>query len=650
MSNSKLWQPNPLFIGKTNLYNYIQYINNKYKLQYNNYFDVHQWSVDNLELFWKSIADYFNIEFHQNYTSVLEQQNNDVFGASWFNGATLSYAEHIFRNYTDDVPAIIYQCENQKTITLSWSELKTQVIKVQAYLLENGIGVGDRVVGFLPYNIESIVAFLAVNSIGAIWSCCSPDFGTESVLNRFEQIAPKIFIAAQYYTYNDKVYDKIAEIEQIKSQLPSLVNTLIIGNAIVPNTTTWKSVIEKDVVTELKFTAVDFNHPIWILYSSGTTGKPKAITHSTGGNLLEHYKALALHQNVKKGDRFLWYSTTGWMMWNYALSSLLCGATLCIYDGSPAYPDLYNLWKFVANQKINHFGVGAAFHINSMKNNLDLSTYDFSALITIGSTGSPLPNEGFRWIYDAVKNDIVLVSISGGTDVCSAFVGGCPMLPVYEGEIQCKMLGAAIEAWNEDGKSVVDELGELMITQPMPSMPLYFWNDNNNEKYLSSYYENGKQVWQHGDWIKITKHNGIIIFGRSDATLNRDGVRIGTAEIYSAVESIDAIKDCLVICNEQADGSYFMPLFVVMNNDAALSEEIKLEIKQTLKNKYSPRHIPDAIFQVSDVPYTISGKKMEIAIKKIFNGTEKSKAASLDTMRNPLSLNDFVDWYNNQNT
>ncbi|MEZ4880238.1 MAG: acetoacetate--CoA ligase [Chitinophagales bacterium] len=650
MSNSKLWQPNPLFIGKTNLYNYIQYINNKYKLQYNNYFDVHQWSVDNLELFWKSIADYFNIEFHQNYTSVLEQQNNDVFGASWFNGATLSYAEHIFRNYTDDVPAIIYQCENQKTITLSWSELKTQVIKVQAYLLENGIGVGDRVVGFLPYNIESIVAFLAVNSIGGIWSCCSPDFGTESVLNRFEQIAPKIFIAAQYYTYNNKVYDKIAEIEQIQSQLPSLVNTLIIGNAIVPNTTTWKSVIEKDVVTELKFTAVDFNHPIWILYSSGTTGKPKAITHGTGGNLLEHYKALALHQNVKKGDRFLWYSTTGWMMWNYALSSLLCGATLCIYDGSPAYPDLYNLWDFVATQKINHFGVGAAFHINSMKNNLDLSSYDFSALISLGSTGSPLPNEGFRWIYDTVKKDVWLVSISGGTDVCSAFVGGCPMLPVYEGEIQCKMLGAAIEAWNEEGKSVVDELGELMIIQPMPSMPLYFWNDNNNEKYLSSYYENGKQVWQHGDWIKITKHNGIIIFGRSDATLNRDGVRIGTAEIYSAVESIDAIKDSLVICNEQADGSYFMPLFVVMNNDAALSEEIKLEIKQTLKNKYSPRHIPDAIFQVSDVPYTISGKKMEIAIKKIFNGTEKSKAASLDTMRNPLSLNDFVDWYNNQNT
>lgn len=646
MSNIKLWQPNSSFIEESRLYDFIQFVNKQHNLSFNNYNDLHQWSIDNLALFWKSIAAYFDISFHQPYKEIIKQHNNDVFGATWFDGAKLSYAEHIFKNYTDNSPALIYQCENQTALHLSWKELQAQVTKVQSYLIENGVGLGDRVVAFLPYNIESVVAFLAVNSLGAIWSCCSPDFGIESVLNRFQQIEPKILIASRHYTYNNKVYDRIAEIEQIKAHLPTVVNILVIGDVDLAATTTWQSVLEKDISNTLNFTAVGFNHPIWILYSSGTTGKPKAITHSTGGNLLEHYKALALHQNIKKGNRFLWYSTTGWMMWNYALSSLLCGATLCMYDGSPVYPNLHTLWEFVAHQKINHFGVGAAFHIKCMKSDLDFSSLDFSALISIVSTGSPLPNEGFRWIYEAVKKEVWFVSICGGTDVCTAFVGGCALLPVYEGEIQCKMLGVAVEAWNEERKSVVNELGELMITQPMPSMPLYFWNDKDDEKYLSSYFENGKRNWQHGDWIKITNNNGIIVSGRSDATLNRDGVRIGTAEIYSAVESIDVIKDSIVICVEHEDGSFFMPLFVVMNDEMELTDELKQTITQTLKTNYSPRHVPDAIFEVADVPYTISGKKMEIAIKKIFCGIEKSKAATLDTMRNPLSLNDFIDCYN----
>ncbi|MCB0513353.1 MAG: acetoacetate--CoA ligase, partial [Bacteroidetes bacterium] len=470
---------------------------------------------------------------------------------------------------------------------------------------------------------------------------CSPDFGTESIVDRFQQIEPKLFIAASTYNYNGKSFNKIATIEEIASKIPSLENVILIGEQH-NNFINWASILEQDS-KDLEFTPVEFQHPIWILYSSGTTGKPKGIVHSTGGNLIEHYKALALHQDCKKGERYLWYSTTGWMMWNYALSSLLVGCTLCIFDGAPNYPDFYSIWEFIDTEKINHFGIGAAFYLSCKKEHLAVNKkYNLTHLRSLGSTGSPLPADGFEYIYQHIKKDVWLISLSGGTDICSAFVGGSPYLSVYAGEIQCRMLGASVEAWNESGKAVEQELGELMLTKPMPSMPVYFWNDANNEKYKSAYFEDNDNIWRHGDWIKITKHQGVIIYGRSDATLNRDGVRIGTAEVYNAVEILEEIKDSLVICIERENGSFYMPLFVVLQDGIVLNDELKTKIKNSLRKQYSPRHVPDEIIEVNEIPYTISGKKMEMPIKKIMMGMPIEKSISLDAMKNPNSIDEYL--------
>ncbi len=515
---------------------------------------------------------------------------------------------------------------------------------IQQYLIEKGVQKGDRIVGYLSNTPETIAIFLAANSLGAIWSCCSPDFGVDSIIDRFQQIEPKVLFAYNGYHYGGKYFDKSQVVSDLSTKLTSLQDIVIIGES------KWNEIIAQPSKSELTFTPVEFSHPIWVLYSSGTTGKPKAITHSTGGNLIEHLKALVIHQNVSAGERFFWYTTTGWMMWNYALSSLLCGATLCIYDGSPGYPNMNVLWDFARQNQINHFGGGAAFYISCMKSSLlqlekglgdEFKGLKFK---TIGSTGSPLPPEAFKWIYEKVSKDVQLISLSGGTDVCSAFISGSPYLPVYEGEMQCFTLGSAIEAWNDEGKPVENEVGELIITQPMPSMPIFFWNDADNQRYRSSYFVKYPKVWCHGDWIKVTENKGVIIFGRSDATLNRDGVRIGTAEIYNAVESLPFIKDSVVVCVEKSDGSSSMPLFVVLNEGESLDDEKISAIKKILRTQYSPRHVPDAIYEVSDIPYTISGKKMEMPIKKILMGTPLEKAVSLDTMRNPTSIQWFVDY------
>jgi acetoacetyl-CoA synthetase len=394
----------------------------------------------------------------------------------------------------------------------------------------------------------------------------------------------------------------------------------------------------------LRFTEVPFKDPIWVLYSSGTTGKPKAITHSAGGCLLEHLKALALHQDVRPGERYCWYSTTGWMMWNYALASMLCGATLVLYEGSAGYPDMRVLWDFATRTGVHHFGGGAAFYIACMKVGLSFPDEQFPALRTIGSTGSPLPPAAFEWIYTSVKKDVWLISLSGGTDICSAFVGGCPLWPVHSGEIQCRMLGCAMEAFDEQGSlQPVDTLGEMVILEPMPSMPIFFWGDSENERYRSSYFEHFLGVWRHGDWIKRTRHDGVVIYGRSDATLNRDGVRIGTSEVYHAVEQVPGVADSLVVCIEEEGGRYFMPLFVVMREGYTLTDAVQSSIRSNLRTMYSPRHVPDAVFAVPEIPYTISGKKMEAPVKKILMGTPVDKAASRDTMRNPGALDAFIN-------
>ena len=493
---------------------------------------------------------------------------------------------------------------------------------------KRGVKPGDRVAAVLPNIPQAVVAFLAANAVGAVWSSCSPDFGEASILDRFAQIEPKVLIVADGYQYNGRPYDKTTSFRQLLAQLPSVELPVLVPYldpaAQLTGTVSWDDVLHSPT-PGLDFEAVPFDHPIWVLYSSGTTGKPKAITHGVGGCLLEHLKALALHQNVKPGDRYFWYSTTGWMMWNYALASLLTGATLVVYDGAPAFPTLNVLWTLAERAYINHFGGGAAYFIACRKANLSLPSERLKHLITIGSTGSPLTPDAYAWIYEAVRRDVWLISLSGGTDVCSAFVGGNPLLPVYAGEIQCRLLGCKLEAFDDDGQPVVDQLGEMVILEPMPSMPLYFWNDRNdgpldNERYRQSYFEDYPGVWRHGDWIKITPRGSVVIFGRSDATLNRGGIRIGTAEVYSAVESLPEIKDSLVVYLENEDGTGEMPLFVVMKEDGVLDDALRQRIAAALRSQFSPRHVPDRIEQIAEVPYTISGKKLEAPVKKILMG------------------------------
>ncbi len=642
-----LWTPSRSFMEQSNLKKFQNWLFVKKGLYFKNYHDLWDWSVTDLDDFWESVWQFCEVKSHSLYFEVLIRQNRDLIGTKWFRGATVNYAEHIFRQKNPARPAIMFQSEQEPLKELSWRELEKQVGAVAAYLRQSGVVAGDRVVAVLPNGPQAVVAFLATNSLGAVWSSCSPDFGTTGILDRFQQIEPKVLIVADGYTYNGKGFDKLPAMRQLIGQLPTLKRTVLVpylnSEAQLPKTDSWKDVLKTPFST-LEFTPVAFDHPLWVVYSSGTTGKPKAITHSVGGCLLEHLKALTIHQNVKPGDRYFWYSTTGWMMWNFSVASMLAGATLVLYEGAVQYPTMNVLWDLAEKAKINHFGGGAAFYLACMKAGVSLQGYKFNQLQSIGSTGSPLPPEAFEWIYQHVKKDVWLISLSGGTDICSAFVGGCPTLPVYSGEIQCRLLGCKLEAFDEAGNPVQNELGEMVITQPMPSMPIYFWNDKDNQRYRASYFENYPNIWRHGDWIKINDRGGIIIYGRSDATLNRDGVRIGTGEIYSAVESVPEVTDSLVVCLEQTGGKYFMPLFVVLAQGQELTDDLKKKINLQLRSQFSPRHVPDAIYELSEVPYTISGKKMEAPVKKILMGTDPAKAASRDTMRNPQALDFFAQF------
>jgi acetoacetyl-CoA synthetase len=640
-----LWKPGRALLEHSNLKKYMDWLFVKKGLYFRSYHDLWEWSVTDLEDFWESLWHYFNIKSHDLYLEVLQRPQSGLIGTRWFTRSKLNYAEHIFRNKTRDRPAIIFQSEQADLREVSWEKLEEEVAAVATWLRQRGVKPGDRVAAILPNIPQAVTAFLAANAVGAVWSSCSPDFGQTAISERFTQIEPKVLFIADGYSYNGKTYDITSFAQELQFTIPSVKDTVLISNifseAKPDRVTSWEDILHIQNFG-LDFEPVPFDHPIWILYSSGTTAKPKAITHSVGGCLIEHMKALMLHQNVKPGDRYFWYSTTGWMMWNYALGSMLCGATLVLYDGAPAFPSSQVLWTLAENARITHFGGGAAYFISAMKSGVSITSERLGSLETIGSTGSPLPSEIYEWIYKYVKKDVWLISLSGGTDVCSAFVGGCPILPVFAGEIQCRMLGCRIEAFDDNGNPVLNELGEMVITQPMPSMPIYFWNDENDERYLGSYFEMYPNVWRHGDWIKITERKSVIIYGRSDATLNRGGVRIGTAEIYRAVESIPEIRDSLAVYLEKANGGGIISLFVVLGNGKVLTEDLKTHIKNTLRTQYSPRHVPDTIEQVDDIPYTINGKKMEAPMKRILMGEDPSRCINLDTMRNPESLKAFV--------
>jgi len=619
-------------------------------LNFANYPDIWQWSVDEPDAFWKCLVDFFRVAFD----GVPDPVTNGMAmpGTRWFERLSLSYAEHVFRNGTDEGIAIIATNERAEQQEITWKALRQKVASCQEHLRKHGVVMGDRVVAYLPNTIEATISFLAANGLGCVWSSCSPDFGVAAVNERFAQINPKVLMATTQYAYGGKNFDTLGAVRDIVGALSSLEQVILVTNAEGPHNLSslslpvavfhWSDVMAHGEA-ELECRRVPFNHPLWVLYSSGTTGRPKAIVHSTGGVLLEHLKYGAFHNDFKKGERCFWFTTTGWMMWNYIHGSLLAGCTLILFDGSPGYPDLMTLWKLADEQRVAHFGVSAAFILSCLRQRLTPGMIlPLHSLRSIGSTGSTLPAEGFQWIYEHVKQDVWLSSMSGGTDVCSAFVGGNPTLPVYAGEIQCRALGCSLFAFDDEARPVTETVGEMVITKPMPSMPLFFWNDENRTRYRESYFETYPGIWRHGDWIRITDRGGVIIYGRSDATLNRGGVRIGTSEIYSAVDLVPEVRDSLIVCIERENGQFWMPLFVVMQPGVALTEEIKTRINQSLKSNFSPRHVPDEILEVPDIPYTISGKKTETPVKKILLGANPAKAMNRDVLRNPQAMDFFV--------
>jgi acetoacetyl-CoA synthetase len=627
------------------MYAYMQWLNAHYGLSVDTYAQLWEWSVEHITDFWRSIWDFFEVEAAQPATEVLT--SHTMPGHRWFVGAELNYAQQVFRHATSDQPAILFQSELQPLVAVSWAELAQQVASVAAALRQMGVQRGDRVVGYLPNIPAAVIAFLACASIGAVWSSCSPDFGSPSVIDRFTQIEPKVLFAVDGYKYGGKSFERRSVIAELQQALPTLEQTILIPYldpaatvAELPHTRLWSNLLA--VEAPLTFEPVPFDHPLWVLYSSGTTGLPKPIVQGQGGILLEHLKSLSLHLDLKPGDRFFWFTTTGWMMWNFLMGGLLLGCTILLYDGSPAWPDMNVLWEFAAETQMSFFGTSAGYITACMQNELEPARqFDLPALRGVGSTGSPLSPEGFQWVYNHVRADLLLASISGGTDVCTAFVGGCPLLPVHAGEIQCRCLGVKAEAFDAQGQPVIDEVGELVITAPMPSMPLFFWNDPGNQRYIESYFSLYPGIWRHGDWVKITARGSVVIYGRSDSTINRMGVRMGTSEIYRAVQTVPEVVQSLVI-DLQVQGKDYMPLFVVLREDAVLDADLKTRIKAAIRQALSPRHIPDEIFTIPDVPRTLSGKILEVPVKKILMGIPVEKAANPDSMSNPQSLQYFV--------
>lgn len=646
-----LWVASEEERRNANVTRYMQWLAQEKGLHFQEREELWRWSVTHVEDFWASLWSFFNIQSSQPYTTVLTERKMP--GAQWFPGARLNYAEHVFRNASSQQPALLFRSEREELREVSWAELKQQVTAIARSLRAMGVQPGDRVVAFLPNIPEAVMAFLACASIGAIWSSCSPDFGTNSVVDRFQQIEPKVLFAVDGYQYNGRSFDRISILKELQQSLPTLQQTILVPylqpekdrSTELTNARLWSTCLqESQASAELTFEQVPFDHPLWILYSSGTTGLPKAIVQGHGGILLEHLKNLVLDMNLKSGDRFFWFSTTGWMMWNLLVGGLLLNCVVVQYDGSPSYPDLNTLWRFAQDSRMNLFGTSAGFISACMKAEIEPARdFNLEHLRAIGSTGSPLPPEGFLWLYEHVKRDLWVASISGGTDVCSAFVTGSILLPVDAGELQCRSLGAYVQSFDEEGKPLIDEVGELVITEPLPSMPLFFWNDPAMQRYKESYFSVYPGVWRHGDWIRITPHGSAVIYGRSDSTINRGGIRMGSSEIYRVVEGLPEVLDSLIVGVELPHGRYYMPLFVVLRDGVVLDDALKAKIKQSLRTSISPHHVPDEILAINEVPRTLSGKKLEVPIKKLMLGMPMEKAVSMDALSNPSALRPFEE-------
>ncbi|HEY2948138.1 MAG TPA: acetoacetate--CoA ligase [Micromonosporaceae bacterium] len=642
-----LWRPPDDVLERSRMGDFIRWLRTERGLNFDTYAELWQWSVDDLPAFWGSIWDYFGALAHADPEAVLT--GDAMPGTRWFPGATLNYAEHVLRmpGVADDQPIVLAYSQTRDRVTLTAAELREQVRRVRAGLRRLGVGRGDRVAAYAPNIPETFVLMLAVASLGAVFSSCAPEFGTRSVTDRWRQIEPTVLVAVDGYRYGDKAVDRRPEVAAIRDALPSVVHVVGLsylddGAAVPGATATWAD-LAADTDQPLRFDPVPFDHPLYVLYSSGTTGLPKPIVHGHGGILLEHQKMLALHHDLGPGDRFFWFTTTGWMMWNFLVSAPAVGASIVLFDGDPGHPDLGALWLLAAEAGMTYFGTSAPFLLACRKAGiLPRAVADLSALRGVGSTGAPLPPEGFRWVYAAVGDRPQLQSLSGGTDVCTGFVGSAPLLPVYEGEIACRCLGARVEAYDPSGRPVIGQLGELVITAPMPSMPVGFWGDTDGSRYREAYFDVYPGVWRHGDWITITDRGTCMITGRSDATLNRGGVRLGTSEFYSVVEGLDEVVDSVVVHLEDAEGGAGeLLLFVVLADGVTLDDALRAKIAKELRTALSPRHIPDEIYQVQAVPRTLSAKKLEVPVKKILTGTPADAAAAKGALANPESLTAF---------
>jgi acetoacetyl-CoA synthetase len=652
----KLWEPSPEMIERSAMTGYLRWLSEQRDRRFEDYQALWEWSVGDLDGFWGSIWDFFDVQASGRYSEVLAERSMP--GAKWFPGVELNYAEHLFRGKPDDRVAVLHASELRQLSELTWGELRERVGSMAAGLRDLGVQRGDRVVAYLPNVPEALIAFLATASIGAVWSSCSPDFGAGSVVDRFAQIEPKVLFTVDGYRYGGKDFDRLDTVAGIAAQIPSLERIVVLPYLSAspelaklesapgdrPPPITWEQLLDLGGGAGLSFERVPFDHPLWVLYSSGTTGLPKAIVQAHGGILLEHLKKLGLHVDLHQGDRLFWFTTTGWMMWNFLVSGLLTPAAIVLYDGSPGEPDMGVLWDLAERTGMTCFGTSASYVAACMKGGVEPSAgRDLSRLRAVGSTGSPLAPEGFDWIYEHVGEDTWLFSTSGGTDVCTAFVGGVPLLPVYRGELQGRALGADVRAFDEQGNSVIDQVGELVITEPMPSMPVFFWGDEDGSRYRTSYFEQYPGVWRHGDWIKITSRGTAVIYGRSDSTINRQGVRMGTSEIYRAVQAVPRVLDALAVDVPRAGTEGWMPLFVVLREGDRLDPELEDEIRRGIREQCSPRHVPNAIYEISEVPRTLSGKVLEVPVKKILTGTPPDQAASRDSLANPESLDYFVE-------
>jgi acetoacetyl-CoA synthetase len=638
----------------TEMARFMGWVQKRHGRSFSGYAELWQWSVDQLEEFWADIWEFCEVIASKPYERVLG--SHEMPGTAWFQGAELNYAENLLAGHDPAETAILHSSELRDLGELSWGELNASVAQAAEGLRALGVGRGDRVVAYMPNIPETLIAFLASATLGAVWSSAAPEFGARSVIDRFAQIEPKVFLTVDGYRHGGKDFDRTAVAAGILAELPSVTRTVVLGYldpeadpaAVADGALSWRQLLDTGAATAggaPRFEQVPFDHPLWVLYSSGTTGLPKAIVQGHGGILLEQLKK-RMHLDLRRGDRMFWFTTTGWMMWNFLVGCLHGEAAIVLYDGSPAFPDLSALWRLAERTGMTCMGVSAGLLASCEKGGIEPRTeQDLSRLRAVGSTGSPLSPESFRWVYEHVDPDIWLFSTSGGTDVCTAFVAGCPILPVYEGELQCRALGCKVESWDEEGHSLEDEVGELVVTEPMPSMPLYLWNDPTGERLRDSYFAMYPGIWRHGDWIRITPRGGAVIYGRSDSTINRQGVRMGTSEIYRAAGAVEDVLDSLVVDIPGAalGDELRMILFVVLRDGVTLDETLTAQIKRRIREDCSPRHVPNEIRQIAQVPRTLSGKVLEVPVKRILMGVAPEQAASIESLADPTALDYFIE-------